>query len=291
MEQQICDDYNRMERAIHFLVQHVQEQPSLDEIAASVHLSKFHFQRMFTRWAGISPKRFLQYLTLNEAKDVLVRHGSVLDAAYEAGLSSPGRLHDLFVTYEALTPGEYKAGAAGLRIGHGFQPSPFGRCLLAFTARGICGLSFVEAGGEAAALAELRATWPGATLAPDDGGARRLARRAFGPDPHSAPLKIVLRGTAFQIKVWEALLALPPGEVVSYGDLARRIGAHQAARAVGNALHHNPVAFLIPCHRVIRKVGRIGGYRYGEERKRAMLAWEAAQRLRRQDGAAQAGAV
>ena len=291
MEQQVCDDYDRMERAIHFLVQHLQEQPSLDEIAASVHLSKFHFQRMFTRWAGISPKRFLQHLTLNEAKGVLVQHGSVLDAAYEAGLSSPGRLHDLFVTYEALTPGEYKARAAGLDIGYGFQPSPFGRCLLSFTARGLCGLSFVEAGGEPAVLAELRQAWPAATLVADEGGARKLARRVFGGGEHNEPLNIVLRGTPFQIKVWEALLALPPGEVVSYGDLARRIGMGRAARAVGNALHHNPVAYLIPCHRVIRKVGRIGGYRYGEDRKRAMLAWETAQQLRRQDATGLAGSV
>jgi AraC family transcriptional regulator of adaptative response/methylated-DNA-[protein]-cysteine methyltransferase len=275
------DDYRRVEAAILYLEAHYQDQPTLEEIAAEAHLSKYHFQRLFTRWAGVSPKRYLQALTLGGAKAVLADAGSVLDATYETGLSSPGRLHDLFVTHEAVTPGEFKALGAGLAIRHGFGVSPFGTCLVAATARGVCWLSFHGAEGRGSALAELQRAWPHADLSADLDAGPLLARifPPAGQRKRQAPVHLVLRGTPFQLKVWEALLEIPSGEVSSYGDVARRIGQPSAARAVGNAVAHNPVAFLIPCHRVIRQAGGAGSYRWGAERKRTMLAWETARRL------------
>lgn len=275
------EDYRRVEAAILYLEAHYQDQPTLEEIAAQAHLSKYHFQRLFTRWAGVSPKRYLQALTLGGAKRVLGDAGSVLDATYETGLSSPGRLHDLFVTHEAVTPGEFKGLGAGLAIRYGFGVSPFGACLVAATARGVCWLSFHGADGRDAARAELQRAWPRARLSADLDAAPLLARifRPAGQRQDEAPIHLVLRGTPFQLKVWEALLDIPPGEVLSYGDVARRIGRPAAARAVGNAVARNPVAFLIPCHRVIRQAGGVGSYRWGAERKRTMLAWETAQRL------------
>lgn len=275
------EDYRRVEAAILYLEAHYQDQPTLEEVAAQAHLSKYHFQRLFTRWAGVSPKRYLQALTLSGAKGVLADAGSVLDATYETGLSSPGRLHDLFVTHEAVTPGEFKGLGAGLEIRYGFGVSPFGACLVAATARGVCWLSFHSPDGRAGALAELARAWPKAALSADLDAATLLARifQPAGQRKAQAPVHLVLRGTPFQLKVWEALLDIPSGEVLSYGDVARRIGRPSAARAVGNAVAHNPVAFLIPCHRVIRQAGGAGNYRWGAERKRTMLAWEAAQRL------------
>lgn len=272
---QMAEDYRRVEQALLFIDANLETQPGLKEIAASIGLSEFHFQRLFTRWVGISPKRFLQYLTKERAKELLQRSASLLDAAYAAGLSGPGRLHDLFVTYEAVTPGEYKQRGAGLTIAYGFHPSPFGECLLAATPRGICSLAFV-AEGQRAAREALQDRWPRASLVEDpagtlplvDGIFQRLDRRPAGD------LHLFLSGTQFQLKVWEALLSIPPGAVVSYEDIAVRIGLPGAARAVSNAVGQNPVPVLIPCHRVIRKLGEFGGYRWGPARKKALLGWE-----------------
>ncbi len=272
------EDYSRIERAILFLEENYHRQPELREVAQSVHLSEFHFQRLFRRWAGISPKRFIQFLTLEHAKKLLGGSHSVLDATYDAGLSSPGRLHDLFVNIEAMTPGEFKAQGAGLRISYGFHPSPFGECLLAVTERGICGLGFIGAGGRAQTLRDFQARWPEARWEQNARLTQSYISRIFGGEKQNGnrPITLVLQGTNFQVKVWEALLKIPMGSVIPYEDLATRVCSARAARAVGGAVGKNPVAFLIPCHRVIRKAGGIGGYHWGAARKKAMLAWEAA---------------
>ncbi len=273
---QWTEDYTRVEQAIHFLEQNFRRQPGLKEVADSVGLSEYHFQRLFTRWAGISPKRFLQFLTVEYAKQLLAESQSVLDVTYEAGLSSPGRLHDLFVTCEAITPGQFKSRGEELTINYGFHPTPFGLCLLAVTERGICGLSFLQPGEQAAALASLSATWPQAELKPAASLTGPWAEQIFEPAGQQQPLPVLLKGTNFQLKVWQALLAIPPGALVSYHDVAALIGQPNAARAVGQALAHNPVGFIIPCHRVIRRVGTSGDYAWGSTRKKAILGWEAA---------------
>ena len=269
-------DYLRIEKAISFLQSNYTRQPDLSEVARSVHLSEFHFQRLFTRWAGISPKKFLQYLTLEHAKRALKESRSVLDATFDAGLSSPGRLHDLFVTIEAMTPGEFKESGEGLTVLYGYHPTPFGECLLAITGRGICGLSFVPEGKRAAVLKELRERWTGATLreAPDE--TQPSVDKLFSRTPaqRRKPLPLILKGTNFQVKVWEALMRIPEGGVVSYESLARAVGKPNASRAVGNAVGKNPIAYIIPCHRVIRQAGVIGNYHWGMERKKALLGWE-----------------
>ena len=269
------EDYLRIEKAIHYLDERFPEQPDLSEVAKSVNLSPFHFQRLFRRWAGISPKRFLQFLMLDYAKHALEESGNVLDAAYAAGLSSPSRLHDLFVSVEAITPGEFKKRGAGLRIAFGFHPSPFGECLLAVTDRGICAMYFVTSTRKAV-LDEVRHRWPGASFVEDTKATGKYLDRIFPRNSPQAKVPIDLRGTNFQIKVWQALLEIPPGAVVPYEDLAERVGNPRATRAVGSAVGQNPIAFIIPCHRVIRKVGAVGNYHGGVNRKRAMLAWEAA---------------
>ena len=271
--QQLSEDYQRIGQAIRYLEDNVRRQPTLEEVAAHVGLSEYHFQRLFTRWAGISPKRFLQFLTRENAKALLART-SVLEAAYESGLSGPGRLHDLFVQTEAVTPGEYKSKGAGLEIRYGFHPTPFGDCLLAETGRGVCYLAFVD-GDREAALACLQGDWSSAHLVEDLAGTAPTVSRIFAPEPGAA-LTVHLRGTNFQIKVWEALLRLPPGGVTSYETLAAQVGLKRAARAVANAVAHNPVAYLIPCHRVLRKSGDFGGYHYGTARKKAILVRELA---------------
>ncbi len=273
--QSMSEDYLRIEKAIHYLDQRFPAQPDLNEVAKSVNLSPFHFQRLFKRWAGISPKRFLQFLTLDYAKHALERSGNVLDAAYAAGLSSPSRLHDLFVSVEAVTPGEFRKRGAGLRIAYGFHPSPFGECLLAATNRGICAMYFVTSSREAV-LNEVRRRWPEAEFAEDTKTTGQYLGRIFPGRNRQGKLPLHLRGTNFQIKVWQALLEIPPGAVVPYEELAAHVGNPKASRAVGSAVGQNPIAFIIPCHRVIRKVGSIGGYHGGTDRKRAMLAWEAA---------------
>ena len=275
--------YARMERAIAWLAAHYREQPDLETIAASSGLSPHHFQRLFTRWVGVSPKKFAGYLTLGHAKQRLAAAESVLETAYDAGLSGPGRLHDLFVTYEAVTPGEWKARGAGLTLRYGWQPSPVGACLLVATNRGLCGLGFELPEGRAATEDDLLGRWGEARLIADNAAARHYAARAF--EDSDAPLHLVLTGTDFQTKVWEALLRIPLGGVTSYQELAMSLDRPEAARAVAGAIAENPVSWLIPCHRVIRGTGAITGYRWGPARKRAMLGWEAAEMDRASVGA------
>jgi AraC family transcriptional regulator of adaptative response/methylated-DNA-[protein]-cysteine methyltransferase len=285
----LSEDYDRIERAILFLEANYQAQPSLSEVAASVHLSEYHFQRVFTRWVGISPKRFLQFLTKEHAKQLLAHSENVLDATYETGLSSPGRLHDLFVATEAVTPGEFKSQGEGMLINYGFHPTPFGACLLALTDRGISDFIFVERGDDEGAFALLKSRWLRADLRQDERQTQPIVRRIFSAlarseavplsGPPAVPLSLFLCGTNFQIKVWEALLRIPPGAVVTYEDIAIHLGMHGAARAIGNAVASNPIPVIIPCHRVIRKVGDFGGYRYGTARKKALLGWEQARVL------------
>ena len=269
-------DYRRIERAIVFIEENLERRPDLAEVARSVGVSEYHFQRLFSRMVGISPKRYEQFLTKEAAKGLLLESESLLDAAYDVGLSGPGRLHDLFVSCEAVTPGEFKSGGEGLVIRYGFQASPFGQTLVGITERGICALFFVAEGSRGGALEALREDWRNARLVEDSAATRSLAQRIFLTGRHAdAPLTLYLRGTNFQVKVWEALLAIPPGRVTTYEGIAKAIGEPGAGRPVGRALGGNPIAFLIPCHRVIRKDGSLGGYRWGTGRKRLMLAWEA----------------
>lgn len=284
--QTIIDDtdaahYRALSATIRHLVDHWQDQPSLEELAGVAGISPYHFQRLFTRWVGISPKRFVQFLTLDHAKRLLAENQSVLDTALDVGLSGPSRLHDLFVACEAMTPGEYKAEGAGLTIRWGLHDSPFGRALVGSTERGVCWLTFADRADAADALAEFEAAWPAARLVEDAEATRDVAARAFGWEggwrkAGDEPLRLLLKGTNFQVKVWEALLRIPSGAVVSYEDVARAIGQPTAQRAVGAAVGRNPVCVLIPCHRVIQKSGIIHNYRYGVPRKRALLAWEQA---------------
>ena len=270
-------DYARIERAIRYLEENYRQQPSLKEMARGAGLSEFHFQRLFRRWAGISPKRFVQYLTTGHVARLLRASRTNLDAAYDAGLSGGGRLHDLLINLHAVTPGELKRAGAGLTIQYGFHPSPFGECLIGVTTRGICHLGFLLPADRRAALTELAAEWPRAHLVEAPRVTAPLARRLFTRvNGHAPGIDLHVRGTNFQIKVWEALLRIPTGITVSYEDLARHIQAPRAVRAVANAVAHNSVAWLIPCHRVIRKSGALGGYRWGETRKKVLLAWEAA---------------
>jgi len=272
---QLAEDYTRIEEAIRYLEIKSDHQPDLCEIAAHIGLSEYHFQRLFTRWAGISPKRFLQFLTKEKAKQLLSSN-SLLEATYRSGLSSPGRLHDLFVQCEAVTPGEYRSKGRGMDIVYGYHPTPFGECLIALTSRGICFLGFVQDGNYTVMLAELRYEWANATLTENPSRTASTISRIFSPTP-AIPLTLYLRGTNFQIKVWEALLHLPAGEVTAYETLAGQVCSVKAARAVGNAIARNPLAYLIPCHRVLQKSGGYGDYRYGSARKKAILAWEMAQ--------------
>ena len=275
---QYSDDYQRVEQAILFIEKNFRRQPELGEIAASIHLSEHHFQRLFSRWVGISPKRFLQFLTKEYAKKLLEKSSNLLEVTYEAGLSSPGRLHELFVTCEAMTPGEYKSEGEGLVVQYGFHPSPFGECLLAITPRGICGLYFVKQGDRGEALALLKKNWRQAKLRRAPEATRPYAAKIFFEEWQSGtqPLHLFVKGTNFQIKVWEALLKIPAGQVVSYEDIAHYLGMAKASRAVGNAVANNPISFIIPCHRVVRKAGEIGNYLGGPARKKAFLGWEAA---------------
>ena len=300
------NDYERIARVIRHLEDRHVEQPALTTLAGRAGLSQFHFHRMFSNWAGITPKDFLQHLTLAHAKELLRAGGSVLSAALESGLSGPGRLHDLCVTLEAASPGELKSGGAGWTISFGFADSPFGKCLIGESPRGICHLSFVETENEKTSAAMLRHDWPQAQLKRDDSIATSLSDKIFtrrpivsdlkslhpGPLPawagrgsqstgQTAPpaLRAFVRGTTFQVRVWRALLQVRPGTLVSYGRLARAIGRPAAARAVGTAVGQNPLSYLIPCHRVIRETGVIGNYRWGRIRKRAMIGWESSPRF------------
>ena len=255
----MSSDYERIETAIRYIEDNAAEQPSLEEIAAHVGLSPFHFQRLFRRWAGISPKRFLQFVTVEHAKELLADSSSVMDTAYEVGLSGPARLHDHFVALEAVTPGEYKSRGTGLEIRYGVHDSPFGDVFLATTDRGICGLRFLDDDpGEA--LSWLSGLWPGAGLSEDQRGTRSIARQIFESDAPAEPIPVLVKGTNFQVAVWKALLRIPPGQLVAYEDVAHAIGRPSASRAVGSAVGANRISYLIPCHRVIRRSGALGGY-------------------------------
>jgi len=276
--QQLAQDYQIIEHALAYLESHYREQPSLEQIAAQVGMSEYHFQRIFSRWVGISPKRFLQFLTKEYAQQLLDHSSSVLEATYRSGLSSPGRLHDLFVTLEAVTPGEYKLHGLGLAIRYGFHPTPFGECLIALTERGICGLAFVTEGNRQEPLSDLYQRWAQADFAEDAQQTSPWVEKIFSlvEQPQADPVRLYLNGTNFQIKVWEALLRIPAGKLVAYQEIAAYIGEPAAARAVGHAVASNPISYIIPCHRVIRKMGVFGGYRWGTARKKAILGWEMA---------------
>lgn len=260
-----------MLQAIRFLEESRLEQPSLPEIARHFGVSPSHFQRTFTRWVGISPKRYLQYLTLGNAKRRLRENFTVLDATLDTGLSSPSRLHDLFLTWEAMTPGEYAAGGAGLEIHFGWFDSPFGEALALGTGRGLCGFAFAMESKRAKAFEDMAVRWPRASYSEKPEAIADQVSAAFG----GGAAHLLLSGTPFQLNVWKALLSVPPGSVTSYSELARAIGNPNATRAVGSAVGRNPIAWLIPCHRAVRKSGELGGYHWGLDTKRAMLAWEA----------------
>lgn len=267
------DDYQRIAGAIRFIRERADAQPSLEEVAEQLQLSPYHFQRLFKRWAGVSPKRFLQHLTAQHARNLLRQSRTVLETSFEVGLSGPGRLHDLLIAVEAATPGEIRSGGAELEIRYGLHPTPFGDCLLAITTRGICRLEFVDGNGDAA-LGRLQAAWPEACIARDQPATGIYIRQIFGPAAGPGQLTLLLRGTNFQLQVWQALLRIPEGAVTSYGDLAARLGAPGSSRAVGTAIGRNPIGYLIPCHRVLRGDGGLGGYRWGTERKLAILGRE-----------------
>jgi AraC family transcriptional regulator, regulatory protein of adaptative response / methylated-DNA-[protein]-cysteine methyltransferase len=272
-------DYDVVRRAIAFISEHWRDQPETEAIAAAAGVTATELHHLFRRWAGLTPKAFLQAITLDHARRLLRDSASVLDASFEVGLSGPGRLHDLFVTHEAMSPGEWKSGGDGLTISYGFHPSPFGTALVMATERGLAGLAFADAGEEEAALADMRSRWPKASYVDDKARTAVLARRIFDPKLWRAdrPLRVVLIGTDFEVRVWEALLRIPMGRATTYSDIAVKLGATKAARAVGAAVGKNPVSFVVPCHRVLGKSGDITGYHWGLTRKRAMLGWEAGQ--------------
>ena len=269
-------DFTRIARAIRFIDANFRAQPRLAEIAAAAGLSAFHFNRLFHRWAGITPKQYLAFVTGREARSTLAAQSSVLDAAHAVGLSGPGRLHDLIVTLDAVTPGELKARGHGISIHYGFGDTPFGRALIAATARGLCHLAFVEPGEEQRELGTLQDRWHQAVVHRDDSLARNLAMRIWSPvDRLTAPLRLAVAGTNFQLKVWQALLDLGARGPTTYSAVAKAIGHPRSSpRAVGTAVGANPVGWLIPCHNVLRKDGELGGYHWGEDRKRTMLAWQ-----------------
>lgn len=267
-------DYERIAQAIAFMRQNHLSQPDLVTVAQHVHLSEYHFQRLFTQWAGISPKRFLQYLTVEYAKSKITQTKSLLDLTVDVGLSSPGRLHDLFVNLEAMSPGEFKAQGEGLQIRYGVHDTPFGKSLIATTARGICNLHFLGPHQDAEEV--LRLDWRKAEIIRDPKATQEISDHIFNPTfSNSKPLRLFVKGTNFQVQIWRSLLRIPFGGMTTYQTVAEMIGRPTATRAVGNAVGNNPVAYLIPCHRVIRESGGLGGYHWGIERKTAILSWEA----------------
>jgi AraC family transcriptional regulator, regulatory protein of adaptative response / methylated-DNA-[protein]-cysteine methyltransferase len=293
LSQEATGDYDVVQAIVRKISESWRDQPGIEEIAASVGLSVTQTHHLFRRWCGLTPKDFLAAVTLDQARRVLPAEPNLLDASFELGLSGPGRLHDLFVTHEAMSPGEWKAGGAGLALRYGFHASPFGETIVVITPRGLAGLGWVDAkagpgraegdgkpaGGREGALDDMRRRWPGANFLHDDAATAAIATRIFNPDEWAAdqPLRVVMIGTDFEIRVWEGLLSIPLGRMTTYGDLASRIGKPGAARAVGAAVGRNPISFVVPCHRVIGKSGQLTGYHWGLTRKRAMLGWEAGQ--------------
>jgi len=276
------DDYARVCAAIEYLTDNWRTQPPLIDIADHMGLSPAHFQRLFKRWAGISPKEFLQAITLDHARIMLQDAASLLDTSLEVGLSGPGRLHDLFIDHEAMTPGDYKRGGEGLEMSYGFHDSPFGRALVMTTRHGVAGLAFANnTDGEAETLADMTRRWPRAVYGEDLAGTAPFAARIFTPARWRAddPLQVVLIGTDFEVRVWEALLKLPMGRAATYSDIASHVCTVKAARAVGSAVGRNPISFVVPCHRVLRKDGGLGGYHWGVTRKQAIIGWEAGHSL------------
>ena len=270
-------DYEVVRRAIEFISGEWRDQPSLERIASEVGMKPLSLQRLFTRWAGLSPKGFLQAVTLDHARTLLTDSASVLDTTYEVGLSGPSRLHDLFVTHEAMTPGAYKARGEGIVIRYGFHPSPFGTALVMITEHGLAGLAFADEGKEKTALIDMENRWPRAKYAEDSAATAPYVRRIFDPATWSPerPLRVVMIGTDFELNVWETLLKLPMGKATTYFDIATHLGRPNAARAVGTAVGKNPLSFVVPCHRVLGKDGGLHGYHWGLTRKRAILGWEA----------------
>jgi AraC family transcriptional regulator of adaptative response/methylated-DNA-[protein]-cysteine methyltransferase len=270
-------DYDIVRRAIAHIKGNWRAQPEIEQIAEASGVTPTELHHLFRRWAGLTPKAFLQALTLDSARNLLRDSASVLDASYEVGLSGPGRLHDLFVTHEAMSPGEWKSGGEGLTISYGFHPAVFGTALVMATERGLCGLAFADPGGEQAALADMRRRWPKASIVEDSARTAPLCARIFDKKlwRQDRPLRVVLIGTDFEVRVWETLLRIPMGRATTYSDIAANIGRPKAPRAVGAAVGKNPISFVVPCHRVIGRSGELTGYHWGLTRKRAMLGWEA----------------
>ena len=271
-------DYEIVQGAIAYVTEHFRDQPEVDAIAQAVGTDARTLTELFRRWCGLSPKSFLQSVTLDYARRVLRESPNILEASYEVGLSGPGRLHDLFVVHEAMSPGEWKTGGEGLTVYYGFHPSPFGSALVMATERGLCGLAFADRGGEQAALVDMRSRWANARYVEDSARTVQHAQRIFDARlwRPNTPLRVVLIGTDFEIRVWETLLTIPMGKATTYSDIAKKLGRPKASRAVGAAVGKNPVSFVVPCHRVVGKSGNLTGYHWGITRKRAMLGWEAA---------------
>lgn len=278
MKKQEIIDYNRIAEAIDYIKANFKEQPNLNEVAKQIHLSPFHFQRLFSEWAGTSPKKFLQYISIQHAKRLLKgEQATLFDAAFETGLSGTSRLHDLFVTIEGMTPAEYKNGGIGLNINYSFQISPFGLLIVASTDKGICYMAFND--DEVLALDGLKNKYPNASLLQKSDSFQQNTLLIFQDDWSQLPeIKIHLKGTDFQLQVWQALLKIPMGQLSTYGTIADNIGKPLASRAVGTAIGSNPIAFLIPCHRVIQATGNFGGYMWGNTRKTAIIGWESAKK-------------
>ncbi|HEX2393808.1 MAG TPA: methylated-DNA--[protein]-cysteine S-methyltransferase [Bacteroidales bacterium] len=273
MEFKEKNNFERIALAIEYISSHFREQPDLDDVASKVNLSPFHFQRLFTEWAGVSPKKFVQYMTISYAKSIL-REDSLLNVSYDTGLSGSGRLHDLFITIEGMTPGEYKNGGENLLIRYSYEESPFGKILIASTSKGICNLAFEN--DEDKAMQELHNLFPNAGFIHQSDMLHQVALSFIDSYKSGNRIALHLKGTPFQLKVWEALLKIPSGRLTTYGAIARNINHPTASRAVGSAIGDNPVALLIPCHRVIQQCGVFGHYHWGASRKKAIIAWEAA---------------
>jgi len=271
-------DYDTVRRAIEYLTKRFREQPEVEAVAAAAGTDPRRLNELFRRWCGLTPKAFLQAVTLDNAKKLLAQSPNILETSYELGLSGPGRLHDLFVVHEAMSPGEWKSGGEGLEIRYGFHPSPFGTALVMMTPRGLCGLAFSDPGKEAAALKDMRTRWKNASYVEDSAATADVAARIFQSDrwQPDTPLRVVLIGTDFEVRVWQTLLKVPLGRAATYSDVARKIGKDNAARAVGAAVGKNPISFVVPCHRIVGTNGALTGYHWGLTRKRAMLGWEQA---------------